>query len=1502
MKKIVRKTVTWLLIFGMVFTPLLTGLDVEIANAETTTLTLTVDERTLEFNTENINEDAQADVIDAQKAIDAAKAAGDFAQAAENAASAAADLADPNKDGSAVKYANEAIDILESLNDNNSALAQQVAAVNTACETAKAEVAEANEMISNAQALIDAAQTAIQNANNAIELAEAQRQLAKAQKQYADANEEYKSKLKNVKALADEADRLKGLADTAIGKVTANESDTTAAMNTADGLIDKALTKEKTQVKEEGTGRVIGSESGIGYYYDKVSNVIGLDKKADTARSEADYAIREAIIQKEAAAQAAIDAETAKEELKSEVEQFEIATSEAVKKIEEDVQAKLDSTDNKWGVPIEAASVAAYDAAKDAMDEAIRQQGIAEAAAARAKANAEEAARQIYEEYPTASEIEAHATAAETAAREAKIAADAAQTMAETARAAEQSAKEIYEYYLGILNGALEAVDKAKTDYSNGIKAWNEKVKELNGDIEKAEQDAIDYNNTITDNLQLVDTSDKAANKANLAHGYLKDAEDRADAAVEKANAAKEAADGKIITQKENINDANTAIDAYNDEVELLDIAKGEYKESLNKFNDEIIDEKVKPAVKEANDEIKNANELIKAANTAMEEANKALDAISAENSDVSKARADLEKAKSDLEKASTAVSQAAEGYESAKELTEFAEDAAGDAAEFVETAETNATKAALKAGDAKNILANALTGKDVATLDKNVSDAESEVSTATQILTNANLDVETARGQVQTALNNQTAVNNEQQPIYNEQDKIFNDKVNELGSATTNGLLKEQADLAEQINSLNTQIGQKVTAINDENLKIAQANTDITELNTKTIPEKKRALEKAEQELAKAQEDLDDANFVTYLYYLAVLQNKKSAKEKAQKELDTANENLTAAETKRTTATQNYNKYLDDKSNLEVQLEAAIENKTEKESKVNDAVTARDNAKTARDEAKGLMDAEAGKVKAANENLEQKQGIVIEKTKELEGKNLLLTAAREERAKVSEFEATKDNTEVLNAEEIELLKKLVKDYGNKNYDQFDSNDYSYSAANGDTDAYRPLVGDTSFGDGVGKVVNFFSNLFGGDDVMHEDSVKQKTAIYNKYSDTLKDYEWLVWKIDDKDESNVDALVRITSDKCTIVCTDAEEIAVIRATLAELKANSAEEEAKVKANAADTAAKTARTALTEYENAKKEVAALFDGKLPEINEIPEGYDSDSIIPELTKEGNYNRRPDKTMENGKPLYDREKLDDQALDTENYDAKVNGYKETVEKYNEDKEKNSELYADKNKKSLFNINEDDDLANLLSSLGVKIGSMEDFQEIAKFPEFEELILKVAAAEQRWKEADLFAKKAEEAAQKAKEAADKARKDANITHNLYDDFISEKGGGEDSSETIIGVDPMSAILPFAGAVTGVAGARRGRAIVADAGEEKVVDTGKKIEKKATVIEEEKVPAAKTPAKKTTTIEDEEIPEAKAPEENGFPWWILILLAACALGYGGYKYYEKKKDEEKVA
>lgn len=1396
MKKIVRKSVTWLLIFAMAFTPIFVGLDVEIVNASEDGLTLKVSDgdktESYEFDPTNLNDAAKSEVSEAQSALDASAEA----QAAADAAEDAAQDASGEKEN-AETYAGQAEELLNSLNDGAADLAAQVKEANDAYEKAQSEVADANTKLAAAQQLLNQAEQAVIDAATEQAKADAAILLADATAALTSAEADYQLKLQAVKNAASEVESLKSTAVEEAAKV--NKSEATDAMSDASDLIDKALSPDKDTKN---------NESVIGYYYKQVGYVNDNDKKADDAKDAADQAIADAELAKDAAEQAIADAQTSKEELEQEVAQIEADTKQAIADLEQEVQDKIDNTD-KFGVTAEQASEDALDAAKTAKNEAENYEALAAAAEARAKANLEAASKSFTDDTATRESLQNNVNAARAAATEAETFAKAAAAAATQAKDAEAKAKEAYDYLAKVLEDALKAAKEAEEDYNDKIDAANGTRETVNSDIDAANTLVGNYDNSIAGTKETIKAANEAADNANNHHGYLKGAEERADKAVAAADKAIETTDGKIAEQNGKIDAANTAIGNYNDGIDTLEGKKSDYDGSLEDYND-VVDE-YNVLIDAANEAIESANEKIEAANDAMDAANGKISEIS---DDVSQAAEDLEDAKEKLSDAADALSDANDDYVNARTAVENAETAASNAEGFADTAATKADIAEAKAALTEDILAKSLTDE----------------------------------------ADYQTLV----------------DKSNSADSAYAGAVAdKEEKDAA---------------ALNTKNEGIAAA-----------------------QDAKDAVDSVQNAILANYTS--DQIKNASKTKSDTEKELDPSSHLNSSKISKLDAAKQVLEKGYYETTYKNILGQKKTEtwtniSKTDAQKIVDEynAANAILNAQAAKKDAADKYDAT---VNGENGIIKTYESAIAQTAKDVEDALKVKNAANAELAKVADFVATEENAAVLTAEEITLLAKIANGYGDE-YTEFDKNDFSYLAANGDTEAYKKVVGATSFEDFGASLGNFFLGWLGFN--FDDEKVDRKEAISDKYSN-LEGYTYLAWKIEKKDNSNVDCLIEVTSDNCIVVCNDAERLATLRATLAQIKAQAAEEAASQAAEDARTAADEARANLDNYEDAKQEIQELADASLlPEkVDELTRGaFTDEEKIREYDPLDSLEKKSDETVKDGKDLYAYDDMDSiDKIDADDYDERVADYKDTEKQYKEDKAKNAALYSKENEKAKFDLDNDETLVELLKEIGIKVESIDEFKKDIDFPTFKELAEKVLEAKQKWEDAQEAAKDAEEAAKKAAEDAKRARRDANDTQSVLDIFDAYntpgKGEGPTGGETF-GEEPFE--LPTAGAASAVAGVRRN--LVADAGdaagEEVVADTtGTKVEEPV-IIEEEELPAAQQPAQSATTIEEEPLPEAKAPEKAGFPWWILLIIAALGLGYAGYKYYDKKKNEDKVA
>lgn len=976
----------------------------------------------------------------------------------------------------------------------------------------------------------------------------------------------------------------------------------------------------------------------------------------------------------------------------------------------------------------------------------------------------------------------------------------------------------------------------------------------------------------------------EAEAKAKEAYDYLakvlEDALKAAKEAEEDYNDKIDAANGTRETVNSDIDAANTLVGNYDNSIAGTEETIKAANKAADKANDQHgylkgAEERADKAVAAANKAIETTdgkiaeqNGKIDAANTAIDNYNDGIDTLEGKKSDYD---GSLEDYNDVVDEHNELIDAANEAIESANEKIEAANDAM----------------------DAANGKISEISD-DVSQAAADLEEAKEKLSDAADALSDANDDYVDAK----------TAVKNAETAASNAEDSA--------DTAAT------KADIAEAKAALTEDI-------------LTKSLTD--EVDYQTLVDKSNSADSAYAGAVADKEEKDAAALNTKIEGIAAAQDAKDAVDSVQNAIlanYTSDQIKNASKTKSDTE----NTKLDPSSHLNSskisKLDAAKQvlekgyyettyknffgtkktetwtdiSKTEAQKIVDEynAANAILNAQAAKKDAADKYDAT---VNGENGIIKTYESAIAQTAKDVEDALKVKNAANAELAKVADFVATEENAAVLTAEEITLLAKIANGYGDE-YTEFDKNDFSYLAANGDTEAYKKVVGATSFEDFGASLGNFFLGWLGFN--FDDEKVDRKEAISDKYSD-LEGYTYLAWKIEKKDNSNVDCLIEVTSDNCIVVCNDAERLATLRATLAQIKAQAAEEAASEAAEDARTAADEARANLENYEYAKQEIQELADASLlPEkVDELTRGaFTDEEKISEYDSLASLEKKSDETVKDGKDLYAYDDMDSiDKIDTDDYDEKVADYKDTEEQYKEDKAKNAALYSKENEKAKFDFDNDETLVELLKEIGIKVESIDEFKKDIDFPTFKELAEKVLEAKQKWEDAQEAAKDAEEAAKKATEDAKRARRYANGTQSVLDIFDAYntpgKGEGPTGGETF-GEEPFE--LPTAGATSAVAGVRRN--LVADAGdaagEEVVADTtGKKVEEPV-IIEEEELPAAKEPAKKTTTIEENELPAAPAPEKTPFPWWILLIIAAIALGYGGYKYYEKKKDEDKVA
>lgn len=180
MKNVIRKITTWMLVFGMTFTPVLTSIDTVMANAGEEKITITVGGEGKDFNKGNLNSETISTVNETKTVNDAAANATSAANAAVQAASSAAQAAAEAKtaaDKAVAAATQAATDATNAFNNfsvdavdkdgNKIVEGTGQTAIDNAVATVTGENG-AQAKVGTANSAISAAQTAETNANNAV--------------------------------------------------------------------------------------------------------------------------------------------------------------------------------------------------------------------------------------------------------------------------------------------------------------------------------------------------------------------------------------------------------------------------------------------------------------------------------------------------------------------------------------------------------------------------------------------------------------------------------------------------------------------------------------------------------------------------------------------------------------------------------------------------------------------------------------------------------------------------------------------------------------------------------------------------------------------------------------------------------------------------------------------------------------------------------------------------------------------------------------------------------------------------------------------------------------------------------------------------------------------------------------------------------------------------------------------------------------------------------------
>lgn len=247
MKNVIRKITTWMLVFGMTFTPVLTSIDTVMANAGEETITITVGEQAMDFTTGNLNDAAKTAVNEAQAADNCADTAEATANAAAGVAAdakAAADIAQAAATAAA-DAATEAVNLQNAINAINNAQVQGLTREEYAkglVASAETAVGAANTAAANVtQGYTDAAQAAT-DANDAIDTLNSSIDTANAAIEGADGNGGANAAITEANT---ELGKKDGLYNALVAAVTAAEN---AGADVTDGKIQ--VVKDKIDTAE----------------------------------------------------------------------------------------------------------------------------------------------------------------------------------------------------------------------------------------------------------------------------------------------------------------------------------------------------------------------------------------------------------------------------------------------------------------------------------------------------------------------------------------------------------------------------------------------------------------------------------------------------------------------------------------------------------------------------------------------------------------------------------------------------------------------------------------------------------------------------------------------------------------------------------------------------------------------------------------------------------------------------------------------------------------------------------------------------------------------------------------------------------------------------------------------------------------------------------------------------------------------------------------------------
>ncbi len=529
MKNVIRKLTTWLLVFGMSFTPVLTSIDVVAANADEQPVEITVDNgKTYSIKTDNLEDSTKQTLNEAKTANDAANNAAELAanagQNSADALKAAADAKTAADNAEAIADAAQAF--LDAFSDSTDADGNKIDGINTLMATAETAVQTAQG--SNAADTYD---TLLSEAENSLTSAT-------------------------------------GVVDQTIGAVNTQVTTTTNAINTAntaksatDGLIDAAAQTLRDITTAEGNAQ-------SKYETEIVPLVTNVNKQVNDAvalYTEAD--------------------DDAKKEINT------IADTLTKSLIDADLAGATEKAANAAGAAMDGATdqdtaaIKAYNDTYKSYTNVVNE-------ANEDVPNINYIRQNVIAAQSAADRADQAATSAEAFAKIAIAAEGTAKLNYEAALAAYNKALADYQAAQKKYAEDYKAADDASGLADSAVKTANEgKIKEYNEEIDGINSDINTYNTTTIVNVngKIDDTNDKIVT-ANTEIGNLTNAESTAASALRAETAALKVVNGLIVEKNKAMDQANTdRTDAENKlkaAKDALDAAKLAYDTASTAYKD----------------------------------------------------------------------------------------------------------------------------------------------------------------------------------------------------------------------------------------------------------------------------------------------------------------------------------------------------------------------------------------------------------------------------------------------------------------------------------------------------------------------------------------------------------------------------------------------------------------------------------------------------------------------------------------------------------------------------------------------------------------------------------------------------------------------------------------------------------------------------------------------------------------------------------------------------